>query len=194
MRFKETNKQKAAYLRKILTYQVSLPFKTLFSARNLMLDAAWIIVMAVCKAEEYLVSALPPPQFFPIFTFVFYLFHCKFRSSVVTSVVDITCLPSLGITALMQLQFHSVFPVCFIPFIFGPINVIALWQHLLEDIQEGWSNSCTPEWMLPSQMHWYCIPARESRTARADLLPPSHSYPAQLCSWQRDVCLPCWPC
>lgn len=91
-----------------------------------MLDAAWIIVMAACKAEEYLVSALPLPQFFLVFTFVFYFFHCRFRSSVVTYVVGITCLPSLDITALMQLQFHSGFPMCFIPFICGPINVIAL--------------------------------------------------------------------
>lgn len=166
-----------------------------------MLDAAWIILMASWKAEEYIVSALPLPQFCPIITFVFYLFHRRFRSSDVTYVVDITCLLSLGIAALVQLQFHSVFPVCFIPFIFGPINVIALSQHLLEDAQEGCSKPCFPaaaEGTLPSQRHQYCPPAGENRTARAALLPPSHTV-IQLSSVPgREMCVFLgklgWPC
>lgn len=166
-----------------------------------MLDAAWIIVMAACKAEEYLVSALPLAQFFLVFTFVFYFFHCRFRSSVVTYVVGITCLPSLDITALMQLQFHSGFPMCFIPFIFGPINVIALWQHLLEDVQEGCSNPCFPvaaEQTLPLQRDQYRTPAGESRRARAALLPPSHTVTQLSSAPGREMCVflgeLIWPC
>lgn len=155
-----------------------------------MLDAAWIIAMAACAGWGVPCFCPPSSQFFLILTFGFYSFRCKFRSSVVTYVVDITCLPSFGISAFMQLQFHSVSPCAL------SLLSLALLTRLPCD------NSCWKTYRRAeaTRVSWWllnaaftAIPYPSGEEQESPCCCPALSlccYPALLCSWQADGCPP----
>jgi len=70
------------------------------------------------------------------------------------------------------------------------MNAIALWQQLLEDVREGWSNPCFP---VAAEFCFRSNPSPrpgEQESPRCGPAPSSRSHPPQPRSCQGDGCIP----